>query len=93
MRAFVAALVPWSFVVLAVTLFVPWSGGGLLGCMHLVVRSLGCEAQQSAINQVWWEYKTAPILVAMASGYIAIAIVRLVGVRRKRSDLATRTLE
>jgi hypothetical protein len=82
MRAFVLALVLWSAVVLRWILIVPASNGGLLGCMHLVGRSVACEAEQNAINQSWWDYQTLPTLATIAAGYIAIVIVRLARVRR-----------
>jgi hypothetical protein len=76
-RAFVAAMVVWSAIVLIWVLLVPASNGGVLGCMHLVGRSVACEAQQDAINQAWWRYQTLPMILALAAGYVAIAIVRL----------------
>jgi hypothetical protein len=88
MRAFVLALVLWSVVVLTWILVFPASSGGLLGCMHLVGRSVACEAQQNAINESWWAYQTFPTLATIAAGYIAIVIVRLARLRRaRRPDL------
>jgi hypothetical protein len=88
MRAFVLALVLWSAVVLTWILIVPVGNGGLLGCMHLVGRSVACETQQNAINQSWWDNQTLPTLATIAAGYIAIVIVRLVRLRRRpRPDL------
>ena len=88
MRAFLLALVLWSVVVLTWILLVPASNGGLLGCMHLVGRSVACEAEQNAINQSWWDYQTLPTLATIAAGYIAIVIVRLARLRRgRRPDL------
>jgi hypothetical protein len=80
-RAFVAAMVVWSAIVLGWVLFVPASNGGVLGCMHLVGRSVACEAQQDAINQAWWQYHTLPMTVAIAAGYAGIVIVRFRGAR------------
>lgn len=85
MRAFIVALIAWFAVVLAWLLFYPAGHDTLLGCMRLVGRSLACEAQQEAINQVWWKYGTLPSLVVIASGYVGIVIVRLAGARRRRS--------
>jgi hypothetical protein len=84
MRAFVLALVLWSAVVLTWNLVVSASDGGLLGCMHQVGRSVGCEAQQNAINQLWWDYRTLPTLLTIAAGYVAIVVVRLARVLRGR---------
>ena len=81
MRAFVAAMVAWTAIVLIWVLLVPASNGGVLGCMHLVVRSVACEAQQDAINQAWWQYRTLPMILAIAAGYAGIVIVRLRGAR------------
>jgi hypothetical protein len=81
-RAFVAAMVVWSAIVLIWVLLVPASNGGVLGCMHLVGRSVACEAQQDAVNQAWWQYRTLPMILAIAAGYLGIVIVRLQGVRR-----------
>jgi hypothetical protein len=80
-RAFVAAMVVWSAIVLVWVLLVPASNGGVLGCMHLVGRSVACEAQQDAINQAWWHYRTLPMILAIAAGYAGIVIVRLQGAR------------
>ena len=81
MRAFVAALVLWSAIVLVWVLLVPASNGGVLACMHLVGRSVACEAQQDAVNQAWWQYRTLPMSLAIAAGYVGIVIVRLRGAR------------
>lgn len=81
MRAFVAAIVVWSAIVPIWVLLVPASSGGVLGCMHLVGRSVACEAQQDAINQAWWQYRTLPLILAGAAGYAGIVIVRLRGAR------------
>ncbi len=91
MRAFVAALVAWSAIALAWALLVPASNGGVLGCMHLVGRSPACEAQQEAVNHVWWQYQTLPTIVAIAAGYAAIVIVRLRATRSAKDALATPT--
>jgi hypothetical protein len=80
-RAFVGALVVWSAIVLTWVLLVPASNGGVLGCMHLVGRSVACEAQQDAVNQAWWQYRTLPMILAIAAGYAGIVTVRLRGVR------------
>jgi hypothetical protein len=84
MRAFVLALVLWSAVVLTWILVVPASNGGLLGCMHLVGRSVACEAEQNAINQSWWDNQTLPTMAAIAAGYVAIVVVRFARVLRGR---------
>jgi glycerol uptake facilitator-like aquaporin len=83
MRAFLIALLLWSLVVLTWILVNPGNSSAL-GCMHQVGRSVACEAQQNAINQVWWDYQTLPTLATIAAGYIAIVIVRLVRLRRRR---------
>jgi predicted oxidoreductase len=80
-RAFVAVMVVWSAIVLSWVLLVPASNGGVLGCMHLVGRSVACEAQQDAVNQAWWQYHTLPMILAIAAGYVGIMIVRLRGAR------------
>ena len=81
MRAFIAAMVAWSAIVLIWVLLVPASNGGVLGCMHLVGRSVACEAQQDAMHQAWWQYRTLPMILAIAAGYVGIVIVRLRGAR------------
>jgi len=80
-RAFIAAMVVWSAIVLISVLLVPESNRGVLGCMHLVRGSVACEAQQDAINQAWWQYRTLPMILAIAAGYAGIVIVRLRGAR------------
>jgi Na+-driven multidrug efflux pump len=67
----------WSAIVSIWILFVPAATGGPLGCMHLVGRSVGCEAQQEAINETWWQYQTLPMILAIAAGYVGIVMVRL----------------
>lgn len=84
MRPFAIALVAWTAVVLAVLLFYP-AGREVLGCMHLVGRSLACETQQVAINGVWWTHETLPMLVAFAAGYLGIVGLRLACLRRSRA--------
>ena len=84
MKAFVVALIAWSALVVAVLLFFP-AGGTPLPCMRLVGRSIACAAQQAAINQVWWENRTLPVVVGMVAGYVGIAVVALVGARRRAS--------
>jgi hypothetical protein len=85
MRAFVFALALWS-VVAAWLVFVSGGSGLLLDCMHLVGRSVTCEVQQEAINRAWWEYRTVPMILAIAAGYIGIGIVRFAVLRSKRAD-------
>jgi hypothetical protein len=74
-------MVAWTAIVLIWVLLVPASNGGVLGCMHLVGRSVACEAQQDAVNQAWWQYRTLPMILAIAAGYAGIVTVRLRGVR------------
>jgi hypothetical protein len=81
MRAFLIALLLWSLVALTWILAIPGNSTAL-GCMHQVGRSVACEAQQNAINQVWWDYRTLPTLLTIGGGYIAIVVVRLASVRR-----------
>jgi hypothetical protein len=76
-RAFVLALFLWSAIVSIWILLVPAATGGPLGCMHLVGRSVACEAQQEAINETWWQYQTLPMILAIAAGYVGIVMVRL----------------
>lgn len=93
MRAFVAALVLWSAVVLIWILVFPNNNTGFLGCMHLVGRSVACETQQDAINQVLLNYQTLPSVITIAAGYVGIVILRLAGFRRERPDLASQTAD
>jgi hypothetical protein len=83
-RAFVVALIAWSALVVAVLLFYP-AGHAALGCMSLVGRFPACEAQQAAINQVWWENETLPGVLGIVAGYVGIVAVALVGARRRAS--------
>ena len=85
MESLVLAVVGWSAVVVVARLFYPSDSGLLLGCMHLVGRSAECEAQQAAINAVWWRYHTMPLVIGIASGYAAIGVIALAVVRRHRS--------
>jgi prepilin signal peptidase PulO-like enzyme (type II secretory pathway) len=80
LRALVGALTLWS-VVLVWFVFSSGGSGLLLDCMHLVGRSVACEVQQEAINQAWWQYRTLPMILAIAAGYVGIAIVRFRGAR------------
>jgi hypothetical protein len=80
--ALALAILLWSGVVVATVLVVPWSGATVLDCMHLVGRSAACEEQQETINQGWWAVRTLPIVVTIVAGYVAIGIVRLVGLSR-----------
>lgn len=82
MRAFLIALLLWSLVALIWILVTPGNSSGL-GCMHLVGRSLACEAQQNAVNRVWWDHRTLPTLLTFAAGYIGIVVTRLARARRR----------
>lgn len=83
MRAFVLAVVLWSTVVLGVVLFYPAEHADLLACMRHVGRSIACEAQQDDINQLWREYRTLPLLMGFAAGYIGIGFLAAVGAWRR----------
>ena len=85
MRAFVATLLLWSVIVSIWILFVPTANGDLLSCMRPVGRSAACDAQQEAVNQIWWDYHTLPIMLTIASGHVGIIVVRLAGRRRSHS--------
>jgi hypothetical protein len=64
--------------------------GTLFDCMHQIGRSVACEAQQDAVNQVWWDYRTLPTLLTFAAGYIGIVVIRLARARRgPRADLTS----
>jgi hypothetical protein len=82
MRVFLIALLLWSVVAVVWLVVVPADTSGLLTCMHLVGRSNACEAQQNAVNQVWWDYRTMPTLLTFAAGYVGIVVIRLARVRR-----------
>ena len=87
MRAFVIALLLWSVVAVVWLLVVPGDTGGVLTCMHLVGRSVACEAHQNAVNQVWWDYRTLPTLLTFAAGYVGIVVIRLARVRGGRARI------
>jgi hypothetical protein len=82
-KAFVIALPLWSLVPGWFLLF-GGSSGLLLDCMHLVGRSVACEAGQESINQASWANHTLPIILGIAAGYIGIVVVRLARIRRRR---------
>jgi hypothetical protein len=85
MRAFAIALLLWSMVVVVWLVVVPGDTSGSPTCMHLVGRSAACEARQNAVNQVWWDYRILPTLLAFAAGYIGIVVIRLARLRWSRA--------
>jgi hypothetical protein len=90
MRAFVIALLLWSVVVAVWLVVIPGDTSGLLTCMHQIGRSVACEAQQNAVNQVLWDYRTLPTLLTFAAGYIGIVVIGLTRARRgPRADLTS----
>ena len=83
-RLFLAILV-WTFVVVYVVLFWPWSLPEP-GCWQLVDAPAHCQVELAASNErVWWT-QTVPMLAFLASGYIIIGALaarrRLRGRRR-----------
>ena len=84
MKWLVSAATQWSIVILAWVLFCPAAGHEVLGCMRLIGRSPECEAQQQAINELWWQYQTLPALTGIAAGYVGLVFLRAVRWRRHR---------
>ena len=84
MKALAIALSTWSAGVIAGLLVYPAANSSVLDCMRLLVRSTQCETQQAAINASYWEFQTVPILVSIVAGYVGIAFVRAIGLRRSR---------
>lgn len=72
----------WTLVVLLFLLIPVGDQQTLLQCMGLVGRSPACEASQQAINEAWWWLHTFPLLLAIAAGYAAIAVLGIRGRRR-----------
>ncbi len=84
MKQLAAAIVAWSVLVLGLLVFDPGFVQGP-SCMRLVGRSAECEAQARAWNgALWWQH-TVPLFAVIAAGYVAIAIVGLMGSRRRRT--------
>jgi hypothetical protein len=95
MRAVFGALMIWTAVVLVLLWFDPgsaayWSHPVL--CMRLVGHSAACEATQARINDAWQWLHVWPLLIAMASGYVTIAVIALQG-RRRRSAKGGQALD
>jgi hypothetical protein len=76
------AAVAWTLLTLGFVLFYP-NDFHRLPCMGLVGRSAACEADQATINAAYQTYQTIPALIAIATGYVGIAAVWIVGMRRQ----------
>ena len=83
MKALGAAVLGWSFVVVAFVLLNPFGQSELLPCMQLLARAADCTAGQDAINQAAWANRTLPSIVMIGAGYVAIVVVYL-GARIRR---------
>lgn len=75
------AVAAWTLLTFGFILFHP-NDNQLLPCMGLVGRSAACEADQATINAAYQIYQTTPALVAIAAGYLGIAVVRIATLRR-----------
>jgi len=83
MRQFALLGIVWTAVVLAVLLF--WPGGVQTpGCMQHINPSADCLAQLTTANDRLWWTQTLPLLVFLASGYVAVAAFALRRRRRSR---------
>ena len=87
MRDAIVAAGVWSAVVLWFLVFDPgYQPSVLLHCGAFIGRSAACEAGQDAMNEAWQWLHIWPLLIACASGYVAIAIIRLRGRSRRQSS-------
>jgi len=88
MRALVASVILWPAVSLALLYFLaPFYP--VYPCAHLVGATSACRAAVTAANEVVQALAIRPILATIVIGYIAIAVIRLRGLRRRRSRSAT----
>ena len=84
-KAIVIAIALWTAVAFCIVFFDPGhSQSMVMPCLRLVGRSPECEASQAAINQAWQILHVWPLLIAVASGYVAILVVAARGARRRR---------
>jgi ABC-type Na+ efflux pump permease subunit len=85
-RALVAALILWSLIALAFLLFAPFHP--VYPCARLVGASPACRAAVDAANEVVQSLEIRPILFTIVAGYVAIAVIRVRGLRRRRREQA-----
>ncbi len=84
MKLLVGSVLAWSVVVLLFLFFDPGFPRAVLPCMALVGRSVACETGQAELNSASWWLHTLPLMAALAGGYLAIALIYVMG-RRRRS--------
>jgi len=82
MRALVAAVLLWSAFSLALLLLAP--SYPVYPCARLVGASPACRAAVDAANDVVQALAIRPILVTIAAGYAAIALIRVRDLLRRR---------
>lgn len=83
-KSVVAALGLWTAFGVALLVLAPGMSRSL-DCMSLVGHTPECEEQQLAINVVTLALWTWPILLVIGLGYAAIAVMIVIGRRRRRS--------
>jgi hypothetical protein len=81
MRALAVAVILWSALSLALLLFAPFYP--VYPCARLVGASPACRAAVTAANEVVQALAIRPTLLTIVAGYVAIAVVRVRGVRRR----------
>lgn len=82
MRALAIALLLWSAFSLALLLLAPFYP--VYPCARLVGASPACRAAVDAANDVVQALAIRPLVITIAAGYVAIALIRIRGVLRRR---------
>jgi hypothetical protein len=82
-KLLLAALLRWTAALVPLVLLVP-GYVNTPGCAHKVGISAACAAQMAAENEdLFWQH-TFPFLATVIGGYVLVAAVALVLVRRAR---------
>jgi hypothetical protein len=81
-KLLVAGILAWTAALVPLVLFVG-SQVNTPGCARKIDVSAACSAQMAAENDVLWQH-TFPLLATIVGGYVLVAVVALVLLRRAR---------
>jgi hypothetical protein len=82
-KLLLAGLLGWTAALVPLVLLVP-GYVNTPGCAHKIGITAACAAQMAAENEeLFWQH-TFPLLATMVGGYVLVAAVALVLVRRSR---------
>ena len=85
-RGLIVGILLWTVISAGIVLF--WPGSVQTpGCLHHISPSADCLAQAGVENDRLWWTQTLPMLLTIAAGDGAVAVIALLSVRRRRDQL------